>query len=410
MATNNAINTGKPIEVANGGTGTTTSTGTGSVVLSNSPTLVTPVLGAASATSLTLGTDLAVADGGTGASTFTDAGVLIGNGTGAIQATSAGTAGQVLTSNGAGVDPTFQTLSASGKDMVRSISQTSHGFAVGDVIRSSGTAGQYTKAQADSSANAEVVGIVTVVTDADTFTMTMGGYIDTAAAVPAATAGSVLFLSPTTAGALTTTQPSTVGQVVKPVAIVDTSASKMIMINMRGNDVTNAGSGGGVIASGSLGSAATSLTVSSIPAYDHLRIYIHIPTTLSDANSYITLRFNGDTGSNYGADSGLTDGFGGQNPGSVPTTSAYIDQSSSTNRARTYFISLSNMASYDKIGTYMGTHRIGTVTGGNRPTSVSGVIQWENTSAQISSITLRTSDGSTTMPTGTRMIIYGASA
>jgi len=54
-------------------------------------------------------TDIVVADGGTGASTFTDAGVLIGNGTGAIQVTSAGTAGQVLTSNGAGVDPTFQT-------------------------------------------------------------------------------------------------------------------------------------------------------------------------------------------------------------------------------------------------------------------------------------------------------------
>lgn len=60
------------------------------------------------------GTDVAVADGGTGVSTFTDAGVLIGNGTGAIQVTTAGTSGQVLTSNGAGVDPTFQTA-AGGK-------------------------------------------------------------------------------------------------------------------------------------------------------------------------------------------------------------------------------------------------------------------------------------------------------
>lgn len=67
-------------------------------------------------------TDLAVADGGTGAGTFTDGGVLIGNGTGAIQATSAGTAGQVLTSNGAGVDPTFQNAAG--------------GFSVGDVLLS----------------------------------------------------------------------------------------------------------------------------------------------------------------------------------------------------------------------------------------------------------------------------------
>jgi hypothetical protein len=40
------------LPVANGGTGVTTSTGTGSTVLSISPTLVTPILGVASATSV----------------------------------------------------------------------------------------------------------------------------------------------------------------------------------------------------------------------------------------------------------------------------------------------------------------------------------------------------------------------
>ena len=43
---------GTALPVANGGTGVTTSTGSTNVVLSNSPTLVTPVLGAASASSL----------------------------------------------------------------------------------------------------------------------------------------------------------------------------------------------------------------------------------------------------------------------------------------------------------------------------------------------------------------------
>jgi len=57
-------------------------------------------------------TDIGVAHGGTGVSTLGDAGVLIGNTTGAVQVTTAGTAGQVLTSNGAGVDPTFQNSSA----------------------------------------------------------------------------------------------------------------------------------------------------------------------------------------------------------------------------------------------------------------------------------------------------------
>lgn len=49
-----------------------------------------------------------VASGGTGATTFNAHGVLIGEGTSAITATGAGTAGQVVTSNGASADPTFQ--------------------------------------------------------------------------------------------------------------------------------------------------------------------------------------------------------------------------------------------------------------------------------------------------------------
>lgn len=50
-----AITVGGTLSVANGGTGATTSTGTGSVVLNTSPTLVTPTLGAASATSIANG-------------------------------------------------------------------------------------------------------------------------------------------------------------------------------------------------------------------------------------------------------------------------------------------------------------------------------------------------------------------
>jgi len=44
-------------------------------------------------------TDLVVADGGTGASTFTSNGIIYGNGTGALQATAAGTNGYFLYSN-----------------------------------------------------------------------------------------------------------------------------------------------------------------------------------------------------------------------------------------------------------------------------------------------------------------------
>ena len=53
------------LPISNGGTGTTTSTGTGSLVLATSPTLVTPVLGVATATSINKIAFTAVATGST---------------------------------------------------------------------------------------------------------------------------------------------------------------------------------------------------------------------------------------------------------------------------------------------------------------------------------------------------------
>jgi hypothetical protein len=123
------------LPVANGGTGVTTSTGTGAVVRSTSPTLVTPALGTPSSGTLTscaglpidAGTTgtlpinrggtgststtfvnaatnvtgtLPVANGGTGAAALTANNVLLGNGTSAVQFVAPGASGNVLTSNG----------------------------------------------------------------------------------------------------------------------------------------------------------------------------------------------------------------------------------------------------------------------------------------------------------------------
>lgn len=62
----NATNITGTLAVAQGGTGSTTTTGSGSNVLSNSPTLVTPALGTPSAAVLTNATGLPIAAGTTG--------------------------------------------------------------------------------------------------------------------------------------------------------------------------------------------------------------------------------------------------------------------------------------------------------------------------------------------------------
>lgn len=92
------------------GTGTALTTDTNTQTLSNKT-----ISGASNTLSnipaaTALSGQVPVANGGTGAASLTAHGVVVGNGTSAVSVTSVGTSGQVLTSNGAGNDPTFQTI------------------------------------------------------------------------------------------------------------------------------------------------------------------------------------------------------------------------------------------------------------------------------------------------------------
>lgn len=117
------------------------------------------------------------------------------------------------------------------------IAQASHGFVAGDVVKYTG--GAYAKATADSEANAEVVGIVSVDIDTNNFTLVTQGIIN---GLSGLTANTVYFLDPVTAGAITATEPSTLGQVVKPL-LMATSTTAGIFNNMRGKLIQSAGGG-----------------------------------------------------------------------------------------------------------------------------------------------------------------------
>ena len=109
---------------------------------------------------------------------------------------------------------------ASGNSLVSTITQTTHGFSVGDVVYFNGTI--YVKAKTDVVTTSDAVGIVSIVTDANTFTLTLSGYVS---GLSGLTAGTVYFLSDTSAGALTATEPVTVNHVSKPLFVANSTTS-----------------------------------------------------------------------------------------------------------------------------------------------------------------------------------------
>lgn len=132
----------------------------------------------------------------------------------------------------------------------KSITQASHGFAVGDVLKFASSV--YAKAQADSAANAEVVGIISAVADVNTFTLTTVGYVS---GLSGLTANTTYFLSASTAGLLTATEPSTAGQISKPVfRAVSTTAG--YFFNMRGVAIVASASSSDIYAVGALANSA----------------------------------------------------------------------------------------------------------------------------------------------------------
>ena len=89
----------------------------------------------------------------------------------------------------------------SGESVSWSVTQTSHGLAVGDVIYNNGT--NYVKAQANATGTLGLF-VVSAVADANTFTATFSGKIT----LSSLTAGEYYFVSNSTVGAYVATEPT----------------------------------------------------------------------------------------------------------------------------------------------------------------------------------------------------------
>ena len=133
------------------------------------------------------------------------------------------------------------TLSATGGGaVVIPVTQVGHGLAVENVIRFDGT--EYVLAQANTPANAEVIGIVIQIVDANNFVVQQSGYVEGVFA--GKTPGVVYFLSEAVAGLLTTTEPTNEDEISKPM-FMPTSATSGWIYHYRPVILGDSGGGGG---------------------------------------------------------------------------------------------------------------------------------------------------------------------
>lgn len=185
-----------------------------------------------------------------------------------------------------------KTLEAAGGGsadaVTKSIAQVAHGLAVGDWVRLSG--GAYVEAQANTAANAEVVGVVSAVADVDNFTLQVAGRVT---GLSGLTANSVHYLSAATAGAATATEP-TGSNVSKPVLIADSTTSGWVL-QMRG---TLSQASGGWDWAQAVGSPAVSDWTDANSAGADVAL-----ATLADGSygDYVVMVPGASTTDNYGA-------------------------------------------------------------------------------------------------------------
>jgi hypothetical protein len=151
------------------------------------------------------------------------------------------------------------------------------------------------------------------------------------------------------------------------------------------------------------GSAATT-GVLAIPARERLTIHCNIAGY--SGGDIASLRFNGDAGANYW-DRHISYAAGGVTPvnaQNVSTTLIRLAAATATVH-RMAVVDVINIASLSKVCSM--TVQTATQSAANAGILDIGSGEWVNTSAQITSVEMRTAGGSITMPAGTSITVFG---
>ena len=146
--------------------------------------------------------------------------------------------GAGVTASGTGATKTITISggggSGSGQNVSWSVTQSSHGLAVGDVIYNNGSA--YVKAQANATGTLGLF-VVSAVADTNTFTATFSGKIT----LSSLTAGQYYFVSTTSAGDFTATEPTSGYS--NPILFA-LSTTEAVVLPFRPQDLTAGGAAG----------------------------------------------------------------------------------------------------------------------------------------------------------------------
>ena len=268
-----------------------------------------------------------------------------------------------------------------GDSVTEDIAQATHGFVVGDVLDHNGTI--FIKADADSLGDEDVLGLVSVVTDAGNFTITYSGKITTLSGL---TGGKQYFLA-TTAGGYTDTQPAA-GNVIKPI-FYSISATEAVVHPQLGIKVDGPAGGGGGMETVRLGTDRATASTSFVDVTD-LTFY-------AEANEEylleVSMPFTVTTPATYGMTFGLN---GPATPTAVYGSVSSLNSASSANErsfntyddgTATTFVAAEKSPSFARLfavvrnGSNAGyvTVRMAAETGSTLTVKEGAILKWQKT-------------------------------